>query len=125
VCTANELGVCPDDCPACGDGLCTGSETVQGCPFDCLVCGDGTCVPTYETSFSCPIDCGRVGDCGDGVCVASELVWCPADCGAPTCGNNICEARDFLACAWECLGGLPPGGGVGGAGSATGGAGGI
>jgi hypothetical protein len=26
---------CSRDCPACGDGLCTASETNVTCPFDC------------------------------------------------------------------------------------------
>jgi hypothetical protein len=74
-------GICPQDCDACGDGVCGKSEGVASCPADC-VCGDGICDqdeashPDYETYY-CPDDC-----CGDGLCHRNEANYglCPGDC---------------------------------------------
>ncbi len=47
--------------PACGDGVCNGTETCSTCPVDCGVCppacGDVVCNGT-ETCSTCPADCG-------------------------------------------------------------------
>lgn len=40
----------------CGDGQCTGSETLSTCPEDCSVCGDLQCTGS-ETNITCPKDC--------------------------------------------------------------------
>jgi beta propeller repeat protein len=77
--------------PACGDGLCNGTETCSSCPADCGVCppacGDGTCNGT-ETCSSCPQDCGACPPvCGDGTCNGTETCSsCPQDCGV--CPNT-------------------------------------
>lgn len=47
--------------PACGDGVCNGTETYATCPADCPpppepVCGDGRC-DADETWQTCPADC--------------------------------------------------------------------
>ncbi|MFH1199952.1 MAG: hypothetical protein V1708_02705 [Candidatus Micrarchaeota archaeon] len=64
--------------PACGDGVCSASETCGGCAADCgcsvgevckdnglcypkEACGDTACSDKEKSSKSCPVDCG----CGD------------------------------------------------------------
>jgi lysophospholipase L1-like esterase len=99
--------------PRCGDGKCSGGETVESCPADCSdedVCGDGTCGPT-ETVESCPADCDipPPGDCNnDGVCNAGEDCLSCGDCpgrtnGKPSnrycCGADTCETSQ---CGADC-----------------------
>lgn len=101
--------------PFCGDGKCTGGETVLNCPEDCGaepppeedVCNDGICGPT-ETAESCPADCG-VSQCNDdGVCNAGEDCLGCGDCAGKTggkpakrycCGADTCEAS---LCGADC-----------------------
>ena len=87
-----------DECHVCGDGACTGRETVHACPEDCMVCGDDTC-SAGEDLTSCPEDCTV---CGDGTCSTGENVTaCPGDCTA--CGDGQCSpGEDVDKCADDC-----------------------
>ena len=97
---------CPQDCPhECGDGLCSGEETLDGCPEDCAgICGNGAC-EEGEDPDGCPQDCG--GDCGDGRCALDESpADCPEDCD-PGCGDGLCRGDESPdTCPVDCL--APP-----------------
>jgi formylglycine-generating enzyme required for sulfatase activity len=78
---------------ACGDGICTSSETCGNCPQDCgdcpAPCGDGLCWPA-ESPCTCPADCG-------GPCEGRQ-------CGDDGCGNSCGECDAGFACsAGYCL----------------------
>ena len=76
--------------PACGDGVCNGTESAASCPADCgpppPACGDGACNGT-ESAASCPADCasgpggtwiidGKTGnDAGSGRASAPWRTW--------------------------------------------------
>ncbi|MCP4504357.1 MAG: S46 family peptidase [Deltaproteobacteria bacterium] len=64
----------------CGDGQCTGNESVTTCPADCIA------------------------ECGNGLCESDEFATCPQDCGAPpaswTCQSDYYGANDGCDC--EC-----------------------
>jgi hypothetical protein len=86
----------------CGDGLCSGQETVFNCPEDCTpsgFCGDGVC-SGGETPASCPADCIATPVCGDGVCSPGEN--CPVDCAPVVCGDCICSAGEVTSCPSDC-----------------------
>jgi len=101
--------------PACGDGLCLGSETTLTCPQDCggastPDCGDGLCLGDENTA-TCPQDCGGgpgTPACGDGLCLGGEdTVTCPQDCGGepatPSCGDGICQTTETTnSCPADC-----------------------
>ena len=71
----------------CGDGACSGGETLSSCEYDCAVCGDGTCSLTVESAAICE-DCAS---CTDGACTVGERCgedrYCPNECGP--CGGPI------------------------------------
>jgi hypothetical protein len=71
------MGICPEDCSVCPDGLCTGDEDVETCPDDCpAVCGDGHCTPEAEPYRTCPEDCCVAGEWpGDFILVGAESYW--------------------------------------------------
>jgi hypothetical protein len=65
-------------------------------------------------------DASSTTRCGDGVCAASEVNSCPADCGThgsnsgsgsgsnqqnAVCGNNVCEQGETATCPSDCGGG--------------------
>lgn len=86
----------------CGDGLCLGIEDSQSCPEDCARsenCGDGVCSPVDgDDCRSCAEDCGVCQvQCGDGVCWGTEsCLTCTADCGecTSTCGDGTCQPNE-------------------------------
>ena len=94
---------CPADCSdLCGDGLCTGEETLAACAADCAgICGNEAC-EEGEDFGSCPADCEPV--CGDGLCSLDEdPESCPQDCPAE-CGDGRCSAdEDPRVCPVDCL----------------------
>ncbi len=88
----------------CGDGSCTGTETLFNCPSDCVdtpkpVCGNGKCEDGEQTS--CPKDCfGPQPVCGDGSCSNDETAQsCPKDCATDpiSCAEQKCPA-EFDGC---------------------------
>ena len=87
-----------EECHVCGDGACTGRESVDACPEDCAVCGDGACSPGEDLA-ACPDDCGV---CGDGSCSEGENVTaCPGDC--TVCGDGQCSpGEDAEKCPDDC-----------------------
>ena len=115
----NDLYLDDDDCdpfdPEIHPGaeeLCDGvdnncnNQVDEGCPCapDCPEqCGDGLC-STGENSYTCPEDCGSVGD---GLCEPIFGENCqnsPDDCG-PCCPNTVCEPEydeDCEACPQDC-----------------------
>lgn len=57
---------------ACGDGMCSGTETCLTCPIDCGLClGDGECgnlrCESSETCSACAFDCACVAPMDAGV----------------------------------------------------------
>ena len=92
--------------PFCGDGKCSGGETVLSCPTDCTagsVCGDGSC-DGDETCETCETDCGICPPpmCNnDGICnLGEDCTSCPGDCAGKTggkpstrfcCGLDTCD----------------------------------
>ena len=109
-----ECNSCPADCgKCCGNGACDAvfGEDCKTCPGDCgkcpppPACGDGVCKGT-ESCFTCPADCGNC--CGNGKCDAAlgeSCASCPSDCGKcpPTCGNGKCDPGETCAtCAKDC-----------------------
>ncbi len=85
--------------PDCGDLICSPGlgESPQTCPLDCGVlkwCGDGIC--SYgESQLTCPADCGGAVDtCADGTrfstCSESQPLYC----------NNgiLVDRASFCAC---------------------------
>jgi hypothetical protein len=92
----------PADCPAdcfCGDGQCTGAETVLSCEVDCTICGDGFCTAGEDT-FNCASECTV---CGDGLCTGIEnAIGCLTDC--TMCGDGFCTGEeDAISCLADCL----------------------
>lgn len=90
----------------CGDGVCSGSETLANCPEDCTptpFCGDGAC-NGGETPATCPADCSSSPVCGDGVCSgpSETAATCPVDCVPATCGDCICSFGEAQSCPWDC-----------------------
>ncbi len=99
--------------PACGDGMCNGSEACGSCAMDCGVCpprcGDGTC-NEGETCGACAMDCGACpvtpAVCGDGVCqpdAGEHCGRCNQDCqnrNAGSCGNGQCSPGEI--CDVDC-----------------------
>lgn len=89
---------CPKD--ACGDGVCSGSETCDSCKGDCgaCVCGDGKC-NLSESDTTCPADCIK---CGDGKCSAGENITnCKVDCGGGCenkCGSSSKDPATGQTC---------------------------
>lgn len=77
------ISVSPQDCPGCGDGVCSASETVNNCFTDCH-CGNGVCDSNYgETSQNCSADCLPPTP----ACVTN------ADCpGLSACINATCQS---------------------------------
>lgn len=78
----------------CGNGTCSGTETVALCPNDCSTvsltnCGNGSCEAGIgETSTTCPGDC-QATTCGNGTCGAGESnLTCPADCTGIATGTG-------------------------------------
>lgn len=73
-------------------------------------CGDGVCAAS-EIGV-CTADCGGQANpvCGNQICEQGEDVTsCPSDCQQQaTCGNNICEATESASsCPGDCGGGNP------------------
>jgi hypothetical protein len=68
------------------------------CSLFVVGCGSGESGPGSDASTS--------PTCGDGVCAASEVGVCQADCGAttgPKCGNSTCENGETPAnCPQDC-----------------------
>lgn len=90
----------------CGDGLCTGDETVFTCSVDCdgvPFCGDLLCT-NGETPDTCPLDCFSMNYCGDRFCDGEEtLDSCAADCSV--CGDGYCTGpEDNFSCNMDCPG---------------------
>ena len=99
-CTAGQLceaGRCVNP-PACGDGLCNGTDTTRNCPADCgSSCGDGVC-NGEEGTADCPADCGTA--CGDRVANGNE-----ACDGADLKGASVCDPRTetgTVTCSADC-----------------------
>ncbi|HEU0037449.1 MAG TPA: hypothetical protein VFQ53_42855 [Kofleriaceae bacterium] len=73
------------------------------------VCGDGVCAATEVGK--CAADCGGQTNpvCGNGTCETGEsTASCPGDCPAsgPVCGNGSCEnGEDATTCPGDCGGG--------------------
>jgi len=93
---------CVHDCDFgyCGDGFCTGDESVTTCKTDCF-CGNSTC-DSGEDCSSCEKDCGCCNCCGDGICEGHEFGHCLPDCH---CGNFICElywGENYSNCPNDC-----------------------
>jgi hypothetical protein len=60
--------------------MCGPGESTYSCPTDCTVCGDGICTGT-ETIFTCLSDCYlSVINC-NGICEVTDQLFCPKDCG--------------------------------------------
>jgi hypothetical protein len=90
--------------PACGDSVCSASETSATCPEDCPeeTCGDGVC-RVVETR-TCDADCGRLNRVPSGWwCPTSSYAdgaVCDCECGAsdPDCtGEPDLEVRGCSA----------------------------
>jgi len=100
---------CPSDCPngfcnlpVCGDGECTGSETIGSCPEDCdpcygVQCADGeecqsgTCVPVTCPAILC--------DPGD-TCIDHECIEIPGYCDE----NSDCPTGQLCGEDNQCYG---------------------
>ena len=93
---------------------------VAGAMLFAVACSFGG---SSDSKTSSP-DAGTSGTrCGDGVCAATEINSCPADCGTSTgsgsntgsgsgsatgavCGNGVCEATESTtSCPSDCPGG--------------------
>jgi hypothetical protein len=74
-----------------------------------------------------PQDSSTGNTCGDGVCAASEINLCAADCGTPApdapvtqCGNFVCDpGEDSSTCPNDCSGGGSGSGSGSGSGDIT------
>jgi hypothetical protein len=103
--TRQQLLSAPPYDTLCGDGVCSGSETLANCPDDCTnppVCGDGLCNGS-ETPASCPADCSGSSVCGDGTCDPGETAAnCAVDCVPAACGDCVCSYGETAACPWDC-----------------------
>ena len=103
---AEALDSCPFDCKACGDGVCSPSESPNACAVDCCgACGDGKCkgYGCGESPSVCPSDCGTA--CGNKTCDKGESpATCAVDCQWQACGNGTCEPSDGGPgkCAADC-----------------------
>jgi hypothetical protein len=69
------------------------------------VCGDGVCAATEIGA--CAADCGSqpMAVCGNGTCEATEsMQTCPGDCSSSAvCGNGTCETGETMAtCPGDC-----------------------
>ncbi len=115
MCDPGEIMSCPIDCGTtgvCGNGLIEPGEECDdgnltdgdGCSSFCTwevitPCGDGIC-SSSESCFSCPVDCGCMGGCGDGGCdpaAGESCTTCSLDCGpcgGAICGNAIVETGE-------------------------------
>ncbi|MEC8735115.1 MAG: hypothetical protein VXX86_09080 [Planctomycetota bacterium] len=105
------------ECPGtalCGDGLCTGGESVDTCSEDCASCGDGLC-SVGEDAGNCPADCAS---CGDGLCsIGEDAGNCPVDCDfcpddpdkvyPGVCGCGIPDTDRDADGTPDCLDGCP------------------
>ncbi|MFA5246458.1 MAG: hypothetical protein WC408_01035 [Candidatus Micrarchaeia archaeon] len=92
-------GSCHADCyyPATGYFSATASVDGSACtPASVAVnapaasCGDGICdTDIGESPDTCPVDCGELRYCGDGICdYAESPTNCPTDCGV---APNVCS----------------------------------
>ena len=79
---------CALDCAACGDSICSVSETTKSCPGDCAAtCGDNKCAAS-ENARTCPGDCE--GKCGDGLCNRST-----------NAAGKVAQ-ENYSSCSWDC-----------------------
>lgn len=97
--------------PACGDGACSSfaGESPKTCPVDCgqlYYCGDGIC-SSGESPSSCATDCGNaVSWCSDGTrnstCSYSQPYYCSS--GVLTRNASICGCPSgFVPSGDECV----------------------
>ena len=101
-CNGKKAGTynCDEDCmynePICSNDICEFSETLENCPEDCesikvKSCGDNSC-DYAESCSDCPEDCGECDDlksfCGDLICDAGDINYCPEDCEGENDGNK-------------------------------------
>lgn len=69
-------------------------------------CGDGICAASEIGA--CSADCGSqpMAVCGNGTCESGETAAaCPADCSAGACGDGTCNGAETMAtCPGDCSG---------------------
>ena len=111
-------GYCSATCPYPFAGNFQAAATVDGgscSPASIAVnnpsarCGDGVCQRDIgESPQTCPLDCGQLYYCGDGICSAGESPdTCAADCGGPvtTCSDGTRFSTCSATLPYYCQGG--------------------
>lgn len=108
------------NCTSTSQANCSGLWTQGGScnPNPCLqpsgsCCVNGGCTIKFQSNCSgiwtqggsCTQNPCPQGSCGDGICAASEVCNCFADCGpcAPQCGDHICNGTETCSsCPPDC-----------------------
>jgi hypothetical protein len=86
-CTAGEAYSCPEDCPSCGDGVCSSIESCSSCAGDCC-------------QYQCAPGCSNIdleNDVCDEACNTAscsfdfEVCYCAEGCPPSYVGDKYCD----------------------------------